>query len=203
MEYDKRTVSKLGMICVFGCVYLLSALIGSSTTVIASSNTIKKECIHIDKKEEEITITNTDNDNDNKRYPIQSFFVKTSDVKANEMAHQFAQYGHYHNYLTVKQIKSKFCLGYCVVLRVSTDDTKFFNRKNAVWPSRPEVDWVSDALRDQLKDVYYIRFESYAEPPPTSLNDGSIDQYEETSKVIINLDDETKENNNNSDDTTQ
>ena len=128
----------------------------------------------------------SDDDTTDGYYSIQTFFVKTSDIMADKMAPEFANYGKYNKYLKVNQIKSKFCLGYCVVLKVSTDDNTFFNKKRAVWPSRPEVDWVADALRNHLKEVYYIRFESYAEPPPTSDDDDkSSSQYEEIPKVLI------------------
>ena len=176
---NSRTLSRMGIIFVFGVGYLL--LLGRNTTDARSSTTTTcDECVsgkNDDSKNEE-------RGNNGKLYPVQTFFVKTGEGQADEMAHQFAKYGKYHNYLTVNQIKSKFCLGHSVILRVSTDDTEFFNQKHAVWPNRPEVDWVADALRNQLKDVYYIHFDSYTEPPP---KDDSDHQYEKIPKILINL----------------
>jgi len=69
-------------------------------------------------------------------HPIHTLFVRTSDIMADKMAYEFAKYGKYHNYLKVNQIKSRYCLGYNVVLKVLTDDTTFFNKKNAVLTDR-------------------------------------------------------------------
>ena len=54
-----------------------------------------------------------------------------------------------------------------------------------MWPKRPDVDWVADALRNQLKDVYSIQFELYSAPP---LKDDKIkNQYKESPMVYIHL----------------
>ena len=114
---DKRTLSRLGVIHVFGCGYLISTLLVNSTNAARSC----KNCVSTSADDDK------HNDDSGKLYPIQTFFVNTGETMADEMAHHFARYGKYHNYLKVSQIKSKFCLGHTVILKVSTDDTTFFN----------------------------------------------------------------------------
>ena len=116
-----RTLSRMGIIFVFGVGYLL-LLLGRNTTAARSSTTTTcDECVsgkndgggdsHKNDKE--------DHGNSGKLYPIQTFFVNTGEGQADEMAHQFAKYGKYHNYLNVNQIKSKFCLGHCYTQSVN------------------------------------------------------------------------------------
>ena len=175
---DTRTLSRMGVIFVFGCGYLLLSSISAAARL---STTTCEKCVSSSKTDDD---KHEEHGGGGKLYPIQACFVKTNERIADEMAHQFAKVGKYHNYLDVKQIKYKFCLGHSVVLKVSTDDTEFFNKKHAVWPTRPEVDWIVNALRNQLIDVYFIHFESYAGPPP---NDDGKHSYEEIPKILINL----------------
>ena len=128
--------------------------------------------------------SNSDND-EGGLHPIHTFFVKTGETKADEMALQFTKYGKYNNYLAVNQLKSAFCLGHTVILKVSTDDTKYFSTTYVVWPKRPEVDWVADALRTKLEDVYFIHYESHTQPSLKLGNDSS--QYKDLPMVLIHL----------------
>ena len=87
------------------------------------------------------------------------------------MIHQLSQHRQYHNYLTIHVIASAFCLGHDVILKVTTNDTNFFNPKSAVWPKRPEIEWVFHALNGDLSDVLLIHFQSFFVP----LNDDDND----------------------------
>ena len=98
-------------------------------------------------------------------YPLKTFYIRTSDVEANKMSHKILQNGLYHDFLEVHQIRSKACYGWNVVLKVTTDDTHFFNSKTAVWPTRPEMEWIASALNNDLSSVYYIHFLTYTIPP--------------------------------------
>ena len=98
-------------------------------------------------------------------YPLKTFFIRTSDVEANKMSHKLLQVGSYHDFLEVHQIRSRACYGWNVVLKVTTDDTHFFNSKTAVWPTRPEFEWIANALNNDLSSIYYIHYLTYTVPP--------------------------------------
>ena len=98
-------------------------------------------------------------------YPLKTFFIRTSDVEANKMSHRLLQGGSYHDFLEVHQIRSRACYGWNVVLKVTTDDTHFFNSKTAVWPTRPEFEWIANALNNDLSGIYYIHYLTYTIPP--------------------------------------
>ena len=98
-------------------------------------------------------------------YPLKTFFIRTSDVEANKMSHKLLQGGSYHDFLEVHQIRSRACYGWNVVLKVTTDDTHFFNSKTAIWPTRPEFEWIANALNNDLSGIYYIHYLTYTVPP--------------------------------------
>ena len=102
---------------------------------------------------------------DDHLYPLKTFFIRTSDVEANKMSHKLLQGGSYHDFLEVHQIRSRACYGWNVVLKVTTDDTHFFNSKTAVWPTRPEFEWIANALNNDLSSIYYIHYLTYTVPP--------------------------------------
>ena len=112
-------------------------------------------------------------------YPLKTFFIRTSDVEANKMSHKLLQGGSYHDFLEVHQIRSRACYGWNVVLKVTTDDTHFFNSKTAVWPTRPEFEWIANALNNDLSGIYYIHYLTYTVPP-------NMETREEKGKLALN-----------------
>ena len=133
-------------------------------------------------------------------YPLKTFYIRTSDVEANKMSHKILQDGSYHDFLEVHQIRSRACYGWNVVLKVTTDDTHFFNSKTAVWPTRPEMEWIASALQNDLSSVYYIHFLTYTIPPNMETGEergqlAATDLYCDTTSISVDL----RETNDNSD----
>ena len=133
-------------------------------------------------------------------YPLKTFYIRTSDVEANKMSHKILQDGSYHDFLEVHQIRSRACYGWNVVLKVTTDDTHFFNSKTAVWPTRPEMEWIASALHNDLSSVYYIHFLTYTIPPNMETGEergqlAATDLYCDTTSISVDL----RETNDNSD----
>ena len=125
-------------------------------------------------------------------YPLKTFFIRTSDVEANKMSHKLLQGGSYHDFLEVHQIRSRACYGWNVVLKVTTDDTHFFNSKTAVWPTRPEFEWIANALNNDLSSIYYIHYLTYTIPPnmETREEKGRLalnDLYCDTTSISVDL----------------
>ena len=175
-------LSRMLVILSFGCaVNIICSLLLSNAA--ASSSSCVENCIS---KDREFPNGKSDDD-EGSLHPIHTFFVKTGETKADEMALQFTKYGKYNNYLAVNQIKSAFCLGHTVILRVSTDDTQYFSKNYAVWPKRPEVEWVADALRNKLEDVYFIHYESYTQPSSSLKLGNDSNQYKDLPMVLIHL----------------
>ena len=138
-------------------------------------------------------------------YPLKTFFIRTSDVEANRMSHKLLQGGTYHDFVEVHQIRSRACYGWSVILKVTTDDTHFFNSKTAVWPTRPEFEWIANALNNDLSSIYYIHYLTYTIPPnlETGEEKGKLalnDLYCDTTSISVDLrdmnDDEGDGNNN-------
>ena len=170
------------MLVILSAGFVVTILCSVLLCSAAASSSCIENCISKDRE------PNGKSDNDEgSLHPIHTFFVKTGETKADEMALQFTKYGKYNNYLAVNQIKSAFCLGHTVILRVSTDDTKYFSKNYAVWPKRPEVDWVADALRNKLEDVYFIRYESYTQPSSSLKLGNDSNQYKDLPMVLIHL----------------
>ena len=133
-------------------------------------------------------------------YPLKTFYIRTSDVEANKMSHKILQDGSYHDFLEVHQIRSRACYGWNVVLKVTTDDTHFFNSKTAVWPTRPEMEWIASALHNDLSSVYYIHFLTYTIPPNMETGEergqlAATDLYCDTTSISVDLR-ETNDNSN-------
>ena len=133
-------------------------------------------------------------------YPLKTFYIRTSDVEANKMSHKILQEGSYHDFLEVHQIRSRACYGWNVVLKVTTDDTHFFNSKTAVWPTRPEMDWIASALNNDLSSVYYIHFLTYTIPPNMETGEergqlAATDLYCDTTSISVDLRETTNDNN--------
>ena len=128
-------------------------------------------------------------------YPLKTFFIRTSDVEANRMSHKLLQGGSYHDFLEVHQIRSRACYGWNVVLKVTTDDTHFFNSKTAVWPTRPEFEWIANALNNDLSGIYYIHYLTYTIPPNMESGGGGEDKgklavndlYCDTTSISVDL----------------
>ena len=95
------------------------------------------------------------------------------------MSHKLLQGGTYHDFLEVHQIRSRACYGWNVVLKVTTDDTHFFNSKTPVWPTRPEFEWIANTLNNDLSGIYYIRYLTYTAPQ-------NLETGEEMGKLALN-----------------
>ena len=141
---------------------------------------------------------------DDHLYPLKTFFIRTSDVEANRMSHKLLQGGSYHDLLEVHQIRSRACYGWNVVLKVTTDDTHFFNSKTAVWPTRPEFEWIANALNNDLSGIYYIHYLTYTIPPNMETSSGEEkgklavnDLYCDTTSISVDLRDRNDDDNNN------
>ena len=137
-------------------------------------------------------------------YPLKTFFIRTSDVEPNRMSHKLLQGRTYHDFLEVQQIRSRACYGWNVVLKVTTDDTHFFNAKAMVWPTQPKFEWISNTLNNDLSSIYYIHYATYTLPPhlETGEEKGKLamnDLYCDTTSISVNLrdinDDDRDDNN--------
>ena len=193
MKYDKRTVSRLSMIAVIGCVYLVSALLVSSTTAVTTLlKSPTQKCTSNCKVSSEGHKTEDSTDGANNMYPLKTFFVKVPAEKEAETIHLFSQNGLYHKYLTIHKIESAYCLGHNIVLRVTTDDTTIFNPVATPWPTRPETEWVFQALNGDMSNVVFIHYRSYFIPPGDEADGGdgrgdSTAVYKSIARVQIDL----------------
>ena len=145
---------------------------------------------------------------DDHLYPLKTFFIRTSDTEANKMSHKLLQGGSYHDFLEVHQIRSRACYGWNVVLKVTTDDTHFFNSKTAMWPTRPEFEWIANALNNDLSSIYYIHYLTYTIPPNMERGEDDDDKgrlalndlYCDTTSISVDLrdrNDDDKDNDKN------
>ena len=156
------------MIALLGCVYLVSALLVSSTTAVTTTSLkspTQKKCTSNCKLSDGGQKAEDSTDGVNNMYPLKTFFVKVLAEKEAETIHLFSQYGLYQKYLTIQKIESAYCLGHNVVLRVTTDDTTIFNPVATPWPTRPETEWVFQALNGYMSNVAFIHYRSYFIPP--------------------------------------
>ena len=171
MQYDRRTVSRLSMIALLGCVYLVSALLVSSTTAVTTSSSLKsgselqQKCTANCKTGVTQWQQEDSTDGANILYPLKTVFVKVPAEKEAETIHLFSQHGLYHKYLTIHKIESAYCLGHMIVLRVTTDNTTIFNPSATPWPTRPETEWVFQALNGNISNVIFIHYRSYFVTP--------------------------------------
>ena len=195
MEYDKRTLSRLGMIAVFSCVYLVSALLVSSTTAVTTTSLkspAHKKCTSNCKLSDGGQKAEDSTDGANNMYPLKTFFVKVPAEKEAETIHLFSQHGLYYKYLTIHKIESAYCLGHNIILRVTTDDTTIFNPSATPWPTRPETEWVFQALNGDMSNVVFIHYRSYFVPPNDESDGGdgrgdSTAVYKSIARVQIDL----------------
>ena len=190
MEYDNRTLSRLGMIAVFGCVYLVSALLVSSTSAVTTTSlksSTQKQCTS-NCNNKDTSPTKSDS-TDGNLSPLQTFFVKVPKEREAEKIHLMSQHGLYQKYLTIHKIESSFCLGPNVILRVTTDDTTIFRPGSTPWPTRPETEWVFEALNGDMSYVVFIHFRSYFVPPNDKSDGGGDDNavYKSIARVQIDL----------------
>ena len=186
MEYDKRTLSRLGMIAVFSCVYLVSALLVSSTTAVTTTSLKSPTHKCTSNCNNKDTSTTKSDSTDGNLSPLQTFFVKVPKEREAETIHLMSQHGLYQKYLTIHKIESSYCLGANVILRVTTDDTTIFRPGSTPWPTRPETEWVFQALNGDMSYVVFIHFRSYF-VPPNDESDGGGDNavYKSIARVQI------------------
>ena len=130
--------------------------------------------------------TEDDKPEPNPMYPLKSFFMRTKGQFANSLTQELLRKGKYHNYLDIKQFRSSFCLGWDVILKVKVDDTTFFNAQT-IWPKRPEVEWVEDALNQDLSWVTWIHFDSWGDDP---YRDGEVFCPKQSVSIDLNDDDD-------------
>ena len=187
MQYDRRTVSRLSMIALLGCVYLVSALLVSSTTAVTTSlkSPTQKKCTS-NCKSSEGQNKGDSTDGSTTLYPLKTFFVNIPAEKEAETIHLFSQHGLYHKYLTIQKIESAYCLGHNVVLRITTDDMTIFNPSATPWPTRPDTEWVFQALNGDMSNVVFIHYRSYF-VPPNDESDGGGDGRGESTAVYKSI----------------
>ena len=175
----------------------MSTLLISSTTAITTaslkSSGAQKKCT-ANCKVNEGTQKQQDvsTDGSSTLYPLKTFFVKVQSEKEADTIHLFSQHGLYHKYLTIHKIESAYCLGHNIVLRVTTDDTTIFNPSATPWPTRPETEWVFQALNGDMSNVIFIHYRSYFVPPNDEADggDGRSDPtavYKSIARVQIDL----------------
>ena len=97
------------------------------------------------------------------------------------MSHKLLQGGTYHDFVEVHQIRSRACYGWSVILKVTTDDTHFFNSKTAVLPTPPEFEWIANALNNDL--TISPNLETGEEKGKLALND----LYCDTTSISVDL----------------
>ena len=163
------------MIALIGSVYLVSTLLVSSTTAVTTtslkSSGAQQKCT-ANCKAGGTQQQDDSTDGGNTLYPLKTFFVKVPSEKEAETIHLFSQHGLYHKYLTIHKIESAYCLGHNIVLRVTTDDTTILNPSATPWPTRPETEWVFQALNGDMSNVIFIHYRSYFVPPNDEADGG-------------------------------
>ena len=93
MEYDRRTVSRISMIALVGCVYLVSALLVSSTTAVTTLKSPQK-CTNckIGGGGDSTNGGNSNGVGGTTLYPLKTVFVKVPAEKEAETIHLVSQH---------------------------------------------------------------------------------------------------------------
>ena len=98
---------------------------------------------------------------------IQVMFFRTAAWYKNVIEGKLTRNGRYNAVFKIIEHLSHFCLGNDAIIEVRTDDTHFFSKGKGAWPSRPELEWFSDALKGDFERIYFIHYSAY---PPVYLN---------------------------------
>ena len=174
----------------------MSALLVSSTTAVTASSSLKsgsglqQKCNANCKAGETQQQQEDSTDGGTTLYPLKTVCVKVPAEKEAETIHLFSQHGLYHKYLTIQKIESAYCLGHMIVFRVTTDDTTIFNPSATPWPTRPETQWVFQALNGDMSNVIFIHYRPYFVEPDGVDVDGRDDPtavYKGIARVHIDL----------------
>ena len=110
----------------------------------------------------------TSSSSENGNGQIKVMFFRTADWYKNVIEGKRTRNGRYNERFKIIEHLSHFCLGHDAIIEVRTDDTHFFARGKGAWPSRPELEWFSDALKGDFERIYFIQYQSY---PPVFTND--------------------------------
>ena len=94
---------------------------------------------------------------------IKVMFFRTAVWYKNVIEGKLLRNGRYNAVFRIIEHLSHFCLGSDAIIEVRTDDTHFFSKGKGAWPSRPELEWFSDALKGDFERIYFIHYSSY--PP--------------------------------------
>ena len=103
---------------------------------------------------------------------IKVMFFRTVDWYKNVIEGKLLRNGRYNERFKIIEHLSHFCLGHDAIIEVRTDDTHFFAKGKGAWPSRPELEWFSDALKGDLERIYFIHYSSY---PPVFTDEAEDD----------------------------
>ena len=104
---------------------------------------------------------------------IKGMFFRTAVWYKNVIEGKLTRNGRYNAVFKIIEHLSHFCLGHDAIIEVRTDDTHFFSKGKGAWPSRPELEWFSDALKGDFERIYFIHYSSY---PPVYLNGKGVDK---------------------------
>ena len=123
-------------------------------------------------RQQKIDPTSSSSENDGGDGQIKVMFFRTADWYKNVIEGKLTRNGRYNERFKIIEHLSHFCLGHDAIIEVRTDDTHFFTKGKGAWPSRPELEWFSDALKGDFERIYFIHYSSY---PPVFTKDNGID----------------------------
>ena len=103
---------------------------------------------------------------------IKVMFFRTAVWYKNVIEGKLTRNGRYNPVFKIIEHLSHFCLGNDAIIEDRTDDTHFFSKGKGAWPSRPELEWFSDALKGDFERIYFIHYSAY---PPVYLNERDKD----------------------------
>ena len=88
----------------------------------------------------------TSSSSENSGGQITLMFFRTAGWYKHVIEGKLIRNGRYNERFKIIEHLSHFCLGNDAIIEVQTDDTHFFGKGKGAWPSRPELEWFSDAL---------------------------------------------------------
>ena len=114
----------------------------------------------------------TSSSSENSGGQIKVMFFRTAGWYKNVIEGKLIRNGRCNERFRIIEHLSHFCLGNDAIIEVRTDDTHFLGKGKGAWPSRPELEWFSDALRGDFERLYFIQYQSY---PPVYINNKGIE----------------------------
>ena len=113
---------------------------------------------------------------------IKVMFFRTAGWYKNVIEGKLIRNGRYNERFRIIEHLSHFCLGNDAIIEVRTDDTHFFGKGKGAWPSHPELEWFSDALKGDFERLYFIQYQSY---PPVFTNEAEDDDMTPTNPLMM------------------